>query len=89
MKIKHQVQIDFSTWEEVSKMNPEEIAYKLYWETMQGKGTNKTSKAIVAQCLASLLIREKDNLSLISQVQKDQHLKYLIDAINHVTNVQP
>ena len=88
-EIKHQVQIDFSTWEEVSKMNPEEIAYKLYWETMQGKGTNKTSKAIVAQCLASLLIREKDNLSLISQVQKDQHLKYLIDAINHVTNVQP
>ena len=87
-EIKLQVQKDFSTWE-VSRMNPEEIAYKLYWETMQGKGTNKTSKAIVAQCLASLLIKEKDNSSLISQVQKDQYLKYLIDAINHVTNVQP
>jgi putative ATP-dependent endonuclease of the OLD family len=86
-EIKHQVQIDFSTWE--VNMNPEEIAYKLYWETMQGKGTNKTSKAIVAQCLASLLIREKDNSSLISQVKKDQHLKYLIDSINHVTNDQP
>jgi hypothetical protein len=57
-EIKQQVQTDLADWE-TSKMTIEDIAYKLYWEIMQGKGKNKTSKAIVAQCLASLLERRK------------------------------
>lgn len=85
-EIKQQVQTDLADWE-ASKMDIEDIAYKLYWEIMQGNGKNKTSKAIVAQCLASLLEKEKNNLSLKSQVKRDPHLQYLIDAINHVSNV--
>lgn len=86
-RINQKVNGEIASWEEL-ETSPE-IAYKLYWEIMQGKGKNKTSKAIVAQCLASLLEREKNNQSLVSRVKKDPHLKYLIDAINHVTNVQP
>ncbi|MGX7686591.1 ATP-dependent nuclease [Flectobacillus roseus] len=77
---------EIASWEELE--TTPEIAYKLYWEIMQGMGKNKTSKAIVAQCLASLLEREKNNQSLVSRVKKDQHLKYLIDAIKHAANVQ-
>lgn len=87
-EIKQQVQSDLSTWE-TEQVNGEDIAFKLYWEIMQGKGTNKTSKAIVAQCLASILQREMENQTLISAVMEDVHLSYLINAIKHVTNVQP
>ena len=86
-RINQKVNGEIASWEELETSS--EIAYKLYWEIMQGKGKNKTSKAIVAQCLASLLEREKNNQSLVSRVKKDPHLKYLIDAIAHVTNVQP
>lgn len=86
-KINQKVNGEIASWEEIKTSS--EIAYELYWEIMQGKGKNKTSKAVVAQCLASLLEREKNNLSLINKVKKDQHLRYLIDAINHVTDVQP
>lgn len=87
-EIKQQVQSDLSTWE-TQQVNGEDIAYKLYWEIMQGKGPNKTSKAIVAQCLASILNREIENQTLKSAVMEDVHLTYLIKAIKHVTNVQP
>lgn len=83
--INQKVNGEIASWEEIKTSS--EIAYELYWEIMQGNGKNKTSKAIVAQCLASLLDKEKNNLYLISQVKRDPHLKYLIDAINHVTNV--
>jgi hypothetical protein len=33
--------------------------------------------------------KEKNNQPLISRVKEDTYLKYLIDAITHVTNVQP
>ncbi len=87
-EIKLHVQGELDAWE-TQQISEEEIAYKLYWEIMQGKGTNKTSKAIVAQCLASILNREIKNQTLKSAVMQDVHLSYLINAIKHVTNVQP
>lgn len=78
---------EIASWEEM-KTSPQ-IAYELYWEIMQGKGTNKTSKAIVAQCLASLLEKEKNNQTLKKQVEQDPNLQYLIESIKHAANVQP
>ncbi len=69
---------------EIGGDNESLIAVKIFSPMIWDK--TKASKAVVAQIL-SLLI-QKSNISK-NTVLKDVYLKYLIDAITHVTNVQP
>jgi len=82
-EIKKIVEKDIREWEKT--MNREEIAYKLYWEIMQGKDKNKTSKAVVAQCLSSLFKEQPETLK--NEILQDEYLKYLVEAIKYAANV--
>jgi putative ATP-dependent endonuclease of the OLD family len=68
----------------------QQIAYQIYWVEMMGKGTNKSSKATVAHFIAEILeIGEKDIIKkaeLKTQIEADESLKYLVDAIKHATS---
>jgi len=66
-------------WEE-SGVNAEGIAYEIYKPLLKGT----LSKAINAQYLANLLTENKE--SVRETLERDIHLKYIVDAINHVTN---
>ena len=58
---------------------PNEVAYAIFKPINDGE----VSKAVIAQCLATLLEKEKEtNKELI---EGDQYLKYICDAIYHVT----
>lgn len=82
-EIKKVVEKNMREWEKT--MNREEIAYKLYWEIMQGKDKNKTSKAVVAQCLSSLFKEQPETLK--NEILQDEYLKYLVEAIKYAANV--
>ncbi len=43
------------------------------------------SKAIVAQCFANILLKQKYTDEKIIEIRNDQYLKYLVDAIDYVT----
>jgi putative ATP-dependent endonuclease of OLD family len=60
------------------------IAVKIFSPMIWDK--TKASKAVVAQILSLLIQKSKISKNT---VLKDVYLKYLIDAITHVTNVQP
>ncbi|OME10701.1 ATP-dependent nuclease [Paenibacillus odorifer] len=62
--------------------DPEEKAYEIYKPLLE----KKVSKAAVAQDLALLLLDREANKQ---KVITDQYLKYLRDAIYHVTGGQP
>lgn len=82
-------------WNEVINDYPEgntptkEVVYKIFEPLNEGT----VSKAITAQYLAGMLVGElppiSDNIVDIEEVkcivESDEKLKYLVDAINHVT----
>ncbi|MBN8682359.1 MAG: AAA family ATPase [Chitinophagales bacterium] len=76
-------------WVTESK-TPQQIAYQIYWVEMMGKGTNKTSKATVAHFFAEILeIEMKEatqKAALKQEIETDEYLKYLVDAIKHATS---
>lgn len=69
----------YSQWLQNSK-SIEEIAFEIYQKTLLDK---QVSKAVVAQ-IFSQLINEAD--STLYNIQSDNKLKYLVDAINYVTS---
>ena len=89
-----------------------EKAYRMYG-TMLGKNGHSSLKAIVAQCLSSMLkwnisdipvnvtkekmfdldlycykIDEEKRIHLKQQIENDQYLKYMVDAIKYATGEQ-
>lgn len=83
---KQEANTQISTWKSSGKTS-EQIAYEIYWVEMMGKGTNKTSKAIVAQFFAEILEIEMNTqkTELKRQIESDEHIKYLVEAIKHAT----
>lgn len=59
---------------------PENVAYQIFKPLNDGE----VSKAVTAQCLAMLL--EKDKESSRQLIEGDLYLKYICDAIYHVTD---
>jgi len=77
-EVNQKVETDFTTWATEAKTD-QEIAKAIYKDYMLEK---EISKAIVAQCFATLLevcegVKER--------IEVDEKLKYLVDAINYVT----
>ena len=55
------------------------------YEIFKPLNDGKVSKAITAQYLAFLL-EKKDQIYIKEIINNDEHLSYLVDAINHVTS---
>lgn len=65
------------------KKNDMEIAYEIYRPLLKGNA----SKAVCAQYLSKILLSEsKDNEELVKSIIADKNIKYILDAIYHVTN---
>lgn len=64
---------------EFKDLSKDEIAYIVYKPLLN----NKASKAVTSQYLASILNENKDEVKHI--IEKDEYLKYIVDAIYHVT----
>lgn len=77
-EVDKKVDADFVTWTSEHKTD-QEIAKAIYEGYLLNK---KISKAIVAQCLASLL---KKCEGIKERIEIDKKLEYLVDAITHVT----
>jgi putative ATP-dependent endonuclease of OLD family len=77
--VNQKVESDFTTWTSVNKSN-QEIAKAIYEGYMLDK---MISKSIVAQCFATLL---KEREGIKGRIVADEKLKYLVDAINYVTD---
>ena len=61
------------------KGKEEEITYQIFKPLNEGD----VSKAVTAQCLAMLLEEDKETSKAL--IEKDKYLKYICDAIYHVT----
>lgn len=72
---------EYDTWTSAGK-TINEIAFTIYNETMI-KESNPLSKAVVAQVFGQIL-NETDVTSY--NIEADEKLKYLVDAINYVTS---
>lgn len=68
-----------------SGYNKFQIADELYNEIIMSK-TNKISKAIIAQCLATLLEETSDKQKLKESILEDENLAYLVNAIKYATS---
>lgn len=77
-EVNQKVETDFTTWTAEHKTD-QEIAKAIYEGYILDK---KISKPIVAQCFASLL---KECKGIKEQIEVDEKLKYLVDAIKYVT----
>ncbi len=77
-EVNEKVKTDFATWTSEHKTD-QEIANAIYKDYLRDK---KISKAIVAQCFASLL---KECEGIKERIEVDEKLKYLVDAIKYVT----
>ena len=62
-----------------------EIAYQIYRPLLN----KEASKAVCAQYLSKILLQEvgKDG-NLLNKILEDDYLKYIIEAINHVTSIE-
>jgi len=82
------VEKDFAKWTECWKDNlrkDEKIAFEIYQNTMI---KNEISKAVTAQVFAEDLekrLKESDPCTLKSEIKGASSLKYVLDAIYHVT----
>ena len=88
-EVASKVQSDLHTWRTALNVDPrknQQIAFKIYKEKMLDKDI---SKAVTAQVFAQLLTEKfqdpKKTESLKSDLQSATSLKYLVDAIYHVT----
>ncbi|MGL5766179.1 MAG: ATP-dependent nuclease [Sarcina sp.] len=60
-----------------------DIAYQIYKPLLKGNA----SKAVCAQYLSKILLNESnENEELVKSIRVDEHIKYILDAIYHVTN---
>ena len=73
--------IKYDSWESIGKTR-EDIAFIIYNNTMI-KESNPLSKAVVAQVFGQIL--NETDLSTYN-IETDDKLKYLVDAINYVTS---
>lgn len=71
-------------WED-NGYNSFQTADYLYNEMIINK-TNKISKAIIAQCLATLIEETKDKDALKNSILQDKNLTYIVDAIMYATS---
>jgi putative ATP-dependent endonuclease of OLD family len=78
-EVTQKVETDFTTWTSENKTG-QEIAEAIYKDYVLNKNISKT---IVAQCFAVLL---KDCEGIKERIEVDEKLKYLVDAINYVTD---
>lgn len=84
-EVKSKVEGDFKKWVLKWDNDPrkqEKIAYEIYHQTMLDK---KISKAITAQVFAEKLANRKRRKEIATTILNSEHLKYLVDAICHVT----
>lgn len=86
---KQEAKTQIQEWS-AKRKTPQEIAYQIFWVKMMGKGTNKTSKATVAHFFAEILETEMEESAkkvvLKQEIEADENLKYLVDAIKHATS---
>ena len=62
-----------------------EIAYQIYRPLLN----KEASKAVCAQYLSKILLQEIDkDGDLLNKILEDNYLKYIIEAINHVTFIE-
>lgn len=60
-----------------------EIAYEIYKPLLKGNA----SKAVCAQYLSKILLsKSNEDEELVKSIREDEHIKYILDAIYHVTN---
>lgn len=60
-----------------------DIAYKIYKPLLKGNA----SKAVCAQYLSKILLnKSNESDELVHKMNEDEHIKYILDAIHHVTN---
>lgn len=60
-----------------------DIAYQIYKPLLKGNA----SKAVCAQYLSKILInKSKEDRELVKRINEDKNIKYILDAIHHVTN---
>ncbi|SFA96153.1 ATP-dependent nuclease [Clostridium frigidicarnis] len=60
-----------------------DIAYKIYKPLLKGNA----SKAVCAQYLSKILLnKSNEDNDLVSKILEDEHIKYILDSIYHVTN---
>lgn len=63
--------------------NDIDIAYEIYKPLLKGNA----SKAVCAQYLSRILLNKSNGDSeLINKINEDKNIKYILDAIHHVTN---
>jgi len=79
-EIKQKVENDFNNGDYADKID-QEIAKSIYEDYIVKKNI---SKAIVAQCFTSLLIKLKCE-GIRERIEVDEKFKYIVDAIKHVT----
>lgn len=60
-------------------ISDQELAFEIYKPLLE----KKCSKAVAAQYFATILDAQKDSIKTI--IENDDHIEYIIDAINHVT----
>lgn len=74
--------------EEINKFiaddkNDMDIAYQIYKPLLKGNA----SKAVCAQYLSKILLnKSKESEELVNKIKEDENIKYILDAIDHVTN---
>jgi len=72
---------DFVSWKSNGR-TASQIAFDIYYNTMISKDI---SKAIVAQCFATILDSNADKENLKKRILEDAQFGYIINAINHAT----
>ena len=84
-EINQQVKADFDKWNSANKTN-KEIAKEIYENYILAKTIRKP---IIAQCFTAILFkrfeREESKERLRKEIELDEKLKYIVDAIKYVT----
>lgn len=61
-----------------------DIAYQIYKPLLKGNA----SKAVCAQYLSKILLRKaNESEELVNEINEDENIKYILDAIHHVTKI--
>ena len=66
----------------INSNNTDQIGFEIFQNLMR---TKQISKAITAQYLAKAIESKKGDINFVNALKKDKNIKYLINAINHVT----
>ncbi|SFM21629.1 putative ATP-dependent endonuclease of the OLD family [Bacillus sp. 5mfcol3.1] len=82
--IEEEIKIINASWKK-KNYNNFQIAHDIYKNLITPKN-NKISKAIIAQCFANLIEEYADKEELKQNILRDEKLRYLVEAITHVTS---